>query len=325
MASLTLNGVTVPVQSWEQPAPAVLGDRGRGTSGRSESAVRKRKRIRRGRTTPMAKADAEALGHLLEGEGDSWSFDATLYSARGLGPSSGTTGLITGGKYGSGVTVSNLTYAVPTPSAWTLMGWRRNGTGYGDATWHHWLRLSSGTKYRDGVATAAEPGLNVSGAVMNVYSVADPAVVAPWQPFTGYAAGARILSPDGVVFASPGGNGSGSADEPFWEDAPTPGDEVEEDPGGPAYIWVNANDGDFDDVVFLPYLVPTSWVSQLYAEASARAWTAQPYLRAAGDLVNPAAVAVKGRVTGVTPAAHKRAGTFERGGRALAFELLERG
>lgn len=344
MPALTLNGITVPVdvRSWEQPAPAVLGDRGRGTSGRSESAIRKRKRLRRGRTTALAKADAEALGHLLEGEGDAWGFDSNLYSARGLGPSLADTSSVVGlfQKWGAGAVQvgppSSLQYSVGSSGSWTVMYWKRPiDFFYGlPSVTDHFLHTSTGLNYRNGVSftpvTTGEPHdryvyASCSGGLLTLHSVVD--VIPYWDAGDTYSIGDLVVtigfSGAYRVFAVTGGSGFPGS-EPDWDSASGLEDSISD--GNLDYSDYDVQGYAFyDELVFLPFAVPSSWAAQLYAEHSTRAWTSPPYVRAAGDLVNPAAVVVKGKVTGVTPVAHKRAGTFERGGQALAFELMERG
>lgn len=331
MPALTLNGVTVPVaiDAWERPEDVVLGEVSRGTSGRAESAVRKRKAPLRGRTAPLGATEAGALRGLVEGLGYSWSFDADLYSAQGLAPASGSYSSVAG-KHGNGIQLpaAGLSYPVGAGAAWSVLGWKvTSGLG----TWHHFVRLSTGSKYKNGVATAEGGGLNVAGANL-ILSLYDAAGLSAWHAEgiggAGYPVGSRVVEGGDVYqvrdFVPPHAD---PAVEPVWASAPSPGDEVEEDAaglyGGP-FIWVNAADINFDDVVFLPYVTPAAWVPMLYAEASARAWTAQPNLRASGDLVSPVRL-VQGRVSGAQPVAHKRAGTFERGGQAVSFELLEKG
>lgn len=324
MPALTLNGVTVPVAltSWERPEDVVLGGLGPGTSGRLESSIRKRKAPYRGRTPPLAAADALAFRGLVEGLGQSWTFDSHLYSARGLGPSYSIGCTVeAGGKYGSRLKIAGgslLTYALPgSATAWTVVFWKRaQGTG----TWEHFVVLGSGAKYKNGESTTEDPLVTYDGTTLSILS---PGAFynqgEPWIALNDYALNQYTLDADFLgVFQVTTDNGSSGASEPAWDY--TFGNTTVDDD----LVWTSrgTTTGYFDDLAYLPYQVPATWPPQLYAEAAARAWTAQPNVRANGDLVSPARL-VQGRVTGAQPVAHHCAGTFERGGEALAVELVE--
>lgn len=79
---LTLNGVRVPVATWQRDFEAV-GDAGRAFSGAYRSSRRALKRVWSIETAPLSRADAEALAAILQGRGDAWTFDDDLYSAKG--------------------------------------------------------------------------------------------------------------------------------------------------------------------------------------------------------------------------------------------------
>jgi hypothetical protein len=107
---------------------------------------------------PLSGSDAFAWENLLVGEGHHFAFDASLYSSKGLGPSSssGATQVAGTPKYGAGVlrlaaTTGTITYPAAanssggTPS-WTVMVWR-----FETAVWHHYVVTSAGHKWFDGV------------------------------------------------------------------------------------------------------------------------------------------------------------------------------
>lgn len=288
MPALTLNGITIPValDQWSRLEPMLIGEEGRAFSGAELNNVRAWKEGWRAQLTPQAAATAAALRGLARGEGFSWSFDSDFYADRkGLGPASGTGSIHASvGKYG-GHSLSMptaLTYAVGAGSAWTLLGWQRDPAG----TWQHYIRLSAGGDYKNGAATSDAIGFSISGANLVFTYLYDTTGIAAWQPTHVYSPGDQVAE-GGKIFETQDTTSGSNPDEPDWASAPNPGDEVEEDgPGiwGGPWIWTNTpNVTIFDDVVFLPYLVPTSWVTQLYAEAAARAWTPLPRLRLAGD------------------------------------------
>ena len=79
--------------------------------------------------------DQIPLAGLISGEGHHWSFDANLYSSKGLGPNSGYTVTMsaTGGKVGGHVQVTSgqtLTYNYATSSDFTMLVWKENGGAY---------------------------------------------------------------------------------------------------------------------------------------------------------------------------------------------------
>lgn len=66
---------------------------------------------------------------------------------------------------------------------------------------------------------------------------------------------------------------------------------------GAGYFWLGGQAGftDFDDAVGLPFKVPDSWISEMFAWHSARAWSALPFLTAGGTFAS-AEVRVLGEV-----------------------------
>lgn len=331
MPHLTLNGVALGATELVRPASELIGEEGRAHSGADMSSVRARKGRWRARVEPHLQATAHAIRGLVQGDGYSWSFDTDLYADRkGLGPSSGTGTLLGGAKYGSTcltlTTAAGITYPVGAGSNWTVLGWKRN---FIDAAWHHFIRLSSGAKYKDGSTTTEGTGFSVSGADLIITPVHNTGGLLAWAP-NGYSVGDLVVE-SGMVFqvGDDVPNHGDPGVEPNFAGAVDPGDEVEEDPGGlygGPWIWVNAGDCQVDDVMFLPYLVPSDWISQLYTEAAARAWTSLPRLRLSGDVaaqLSGTAATVVGSVSDTPTLMGQMDGSFRTTLEPLDFELRE--
>jgi hypothetical protein len=300
MAALLLNGIALPValDQISRLEPMLIGEEARAFSGADLTSVRGWKEGWKAKLTPQAAATAAALRGLVKGDGFSWSFDTDLYAdLKGLGAASGS-GLFVAGKYGNALsTYQTMTFAVGASSAWTIAGWVfKSSLGI----WHHYIRLSSGAKYKDGASTAEDPLMDVSGANL----VLSPAVTlggaVAWAPSTVYAIGDKVLE-SGVVWVQETGTNGTNTVEPTWSTAL--GAEVEEDGGGGfggPWIWRGSNTG-YDDLRFLPFVVPSTWPAQMYAEASARAHPALHRLRLAGDAtagLNAGYATVVGKLVG---------------------------
>ncbi len=113
-------------------------------------------------TVPLSLADALAWWSFFTGEGETWSFDSSLYGSKGTGPS-GTTGTAVqsagSAKYGAGKlslsASSSITWDDATRNSfgrlavWTVSVWRNAGS------WTHYVVNSSGQKWVDGVRNDA--------------------------------------------------------------------------------------------------------------------------------------------------------------------------
>jgi hypothetical protein len=80
---------------------------------------------------------------------------------------------------------------------------------------------------------------------------------------------------------------------------------------------------DFDDLVVLPYLMPSGWVADVYAEHSAQAWAPVPRLRLTGDLVPGAPLTVSGGPGDGGRIPSVQSGSFDLTAETLEFELRE--
>lgn len=162
MPFFTIHGMEVPVadKSWKAD-PLIVGER----RARSVGAARIRTQIARkyrytGKTPFLDPADAAWIVDLLNGEGDSWSFESNIYSAKGL-LWSGTVPVRqnTNVKFGTwaGEAASGTTSTFSPGYAGldkTVLFWRRPGAGAFD---HYALTRTSGgtlTEYKNGVVGA---------------------------------------------------------------------------------------------------------------------------------------------------------------------------
>lgn len=88
MSYLALNGLEIPVSAARGRIKRVeIGKRGRSFKGRYQSSIRKRLYDYDYVTTQITSDEIDALSSWIEGAGQVWSFDSTVYSSGGLGPS----------------------------------------------------------------------------------------------------------------------------------------------------------------------------------------------------------------------------------------------
>lgn len=83
----------------------------------------------------------------------------------------------------------------------------------------------------------------------------------------------------------------------------------------------DGTDFSFDDMVVVPYLMPSSWVSSVYTLHNSQAWSALPRLYASGDFAS-SAVTVRGKVTDVRAIRYAPSGTITNG-YTIQFTLRE--
>lgn len=293
MAVLTLNGIAVPAALDEvsRLAPELIGEEGRAFSGADLTNVRAYKEGWRAKLTPQTATAGAAFRGLALGLGYSWSFDtaAGLYADRkGLGPSLSTGCAVgAGGKYGERVKVnggSRLGYAISgSATKWTCLFWKKSqATG----TWEHFIVQGDGTKHKNGATTAEEPLVSYDGTTLYFlspgyfYATLNGAGI--WTATTGYAVDDHVMSTNLATLlklTSEGSTSTSGGSEPAWNTAygATTTDNT--------MTWTSQGEaaGYFDDALFWPFLLPSTWPAQLYAEANARAWTPLPRLRLAGD------------------------------------------
>lgn len=153
MPALVINGITVPVgaDSLSRSVEEV-GERTRAFDGTAVLNRRWQKRVLELAIPVASQVDQLAWMALLRGEGHSWSFDANVYSAKGL-PLSGATATVGNtsptAKYGGGrlsTGASSVGAACKLGPAWTVMAWWWNGSA-----WVHHVVNSLGQKWANGV------------------------------------------------------------------------------------------------------------------------------------------------------------------------------
>lgn len=155
MAFLTINGiaVSVAVGTFKEKVRDI-GETVVAYSGDMSRARLASKRDISFETTPMSQAEAYALEMMVRGTGETWSFDTSLYSHKGNGPSNATGCSVTStykkhGASSMSVTSGNFfeankdtcTYV----SGMTALTWFRDSAG---GTWTHYVvvkRASSST------------------------------------------------------------------------------------------------------------------------------------------------------------------------------------
>lgn len=328
MPTLRLNGIEVPALiDGASVGPFLVRDDARGPGGGLAGTERVRKREWRFRTKPLRQADAEAWRGLIAGLGHVWKFDADFFSAKALGPlaSSGDAHISGGAKFGSYARTAAIGgfvefAALTAGSPWTLARFMHERDGGG---WVHWVSTSAGEKWLNGAASSGDPYATVStaGAVKIWAKHAKDGVTASWAASTAYALGAKI-------FGSASGlgqtlevttAGTSGATQPTWSDV------LGATHADGTVVWTNRGRADLfaDDLVVLPYVVPSAWVSELYAWHNANPWSALPRLRADGDIIRGGPIDVIGRVEEIAHVPFHDAGAWTPGGESFAFRLLE--
>ncbi|NVJ05219.1 hypothetical protein HUW63_08210 [Myxococcus sp. AM001] len=164
MPYLALSGIPVPVSmsSGLRYSPVLLGEKVRTFNGFPRSSARRKLMSYEGGTGPLALAEASALRALIDGEGDSWSFEVDTTSSRGLWPSTtGTLGrLAVPSRYGDAglylPSAASITWPTQLGAEWTVGFWVRPYIEGG--VWRHYVQRSDGSLYVDAVAPAPAEG-----------------------------------------------------------------------------------------------------------------------------------------------------------------------
>lgn len=313
MAGLKLCGVAVPITEASR-SDYFAEDRARAFDGTPRAVVRARKRELQLRAGVKSANWTDALRRLVNGEGHAWSFDADLYSSKGLGHSAGSASIIGGGgKYVSGIDVAASVAFPISASAGTVLAWKRLGDA---STWEHFIRIGSST-YKNGVLATSEDmsWLNTSGVLE----------LKAWAPIAWTASAPRSL---GALTRPTTANGrtyrcttagTTGATEPTW---PTTYGATVAD-GTVVWTDIGPTTIRFDELVYLPFAVPSDWTSQLYAEHDARAFPALPRLRAEGDLIHAGPLTVLGQSGSADVLSYMDGGALVAAGESLSFGLSE--
>lgn len=335
MATWVLSGVNMDAYlsaTSGQGVPDIVGGERPSFGGGLRTDVAALKRTWAATTVPSLGEVAEGIRRMVDGLVDAWSFEADTYSARGLvlsassGAVVGTTAPKHGGKGlqdgGNRLAYAEWAGALPAGAPWTLMLWRADGP-YASPQHRHWIRTSAGGLWVEGVAAASPPACaEVDAAGKLIIRGRDKQEnLGTWASATTFLGGTRIsVVVGGTVYIFQSGGGISGGSPPSW---PTTYNATVVDN---TITWRNDGRGGLlaDDAVLLPFVAPSSWISQLYAEHAARAWVA-PHLRMTGDAASTAgnAVLVRGVETSARGALHKRSGATQRTGKVVQFRLLE--
>jgi len=310
---LDINGVQVSVADGSFADDVIdIGDRDRAVDG---SLIQTRVTLKQKYTFTTAlgaivPADGVAWRQFINGYGHHWGFGSSVYSGKGLGPSgpsalyvqSGAGGRwagmlqVDGSPYSGGVFqvaptgLDSITNAAGNFNV-TVMFWARAQDG---VTWNHYvLTLSPTTVYKNGVLASADADTNCftessgppSWFEFKEYGYTQNSNVAvpTWVATHAYAANAYVQPTAGhangrlyQVTAGGGGNSGGS--EPTW---PTVLGNTVVDGAitwtdrGPISLFIS-------DLVVLPFIVPTSWISSLYTFMNTQAYPDNPLLYCSG-------------------------------------------
>jgi len=176
-----------------------IGDSDRTVGGAMIRSIRATKRTWTITTPPLAPALADAIKHLLAGDGDVWHFNESgsdwQWSVKGVGKASGSGTSLVAGKFGRGVRIAaagQVTFTTNTGAVWSVMLYYYTG-----GAWHHYIVRSDGAKWVDGVSnnaastpfianTSTTTTLGDSGAAGN--QDFDDMVVLPYLVHAGMAA-----------------------------------------------------------------------------------------------------------------------------------------
>ncbi|QSQ19329.1 hypothetical protein JY651_28785 [Pyxidicoccus parkwayensis] len=160
MAFLALSGIPLMcLKSWRYQ-PTLMGTKARAFSGFPYSSVRKTLMTYSAETAPLKLADAALLRALINGDGDSWSFDTSTVSSRGLiATMTGTVAVEAGGaRFGTGQLKMQpgaaVSWATGLGAEWTVAYWAKLTTA---SAWTHYIHRPGRFIARSGVLNAATP------------------------------------------------------------------------------------------------------------------------------------------------------------------------
>jgi len=294
MPFMTLNGVTVPVAAdsfvdvYERTSPISV----RSAGGVRLDSMQRNPATWSARTTIRSRDEINALRRLVDGHGHIWGFnDSSSLSSTGLAEDVGSVFTLnaSGGKFGGRCTVSSG------QAFYAALGERmfdRPWTSSRGWTIACFKKLAAGdggdgSTYFHHVATGA--------VTVTRGASANPASV------TQYRNGA-----------------AGSFSMGNWISVTTDGRI-----GIHGYSNANATAAyDYDELLVLPFVLPSTWAAGLYAFHNANAWPSIPRLRLGGDcVVTP--VDVVGQSGAVAQHNVRLGGVHTSTARSLAFDLFE--
>ena len=289
MSFLTVNGVDVPVAMSWKGVDAPIGDDVRAFSGRLLSRRRAVARSWDVKTPPLSFSEAEAIRALVMGYGDAWSFDADLYSGKGLagwataGPAYVSFGQSTAqSKFGGGsaLLVTNgggaeayadiNNYPLAAGVSYTLCGWIYSALTTGVAELHAYERNAANAVVADHGSSPAVPNTSTWTFV----SLTGTAVAATTHLTLRLHA---VNTPNGDVH--------------------------------------------YDDLTFIPAALTTTQLTAI--QNHGKAFTPPPDVLVEGDMVGGEAVLCRAADLKMDDAPHYNA-SWQAAGRTLTFTLKER-
>lgn len=269
---LRVNGIEAPVlvdSASHKPNPFAESERAEdGSMLINRRVIKESYRLTLAHRTPT---EAIAWRRYLMGEGHYWSFDTSVYSSKGLGPS-----LLTGGTIGSS-----------SPAPWLGAGRLNFALGAGNQAN---FGISPGVTQTQGVT--AMVARNVAGGGWNHYVKDSAGNVWTNGVLTGTASWFNLTTIGGLVNI---GADAGNAIA-------------------------------YDELVILPFLIPSDWPAQLYAyQLAGSQHSALAQLKVDGDLVdaNLLTRTVVGSVGDMKLMPATLGGTFYQSVRTVDVELEE--
>jgi hypothetical protein len=286
MLFCVLNGITVPVSVRKAGGSMLLvGDRSRTSTGYPRETVVGRRGQWAFGTPLKTRTEMLALRGLIDGDGFHCGYEVDVNADAGLVPTAGSpTPSISGviGRYGKYVLVgSSLTYALAVGADWTVLSvalYHQNSSSYVQR-----IVRSDGAKWVAGVRTDGSDTGFLSVTSTGVQLLGPGRNSTAWAATTAYTVGQQVrevASANGGYFECTVAGTSGGA-EPTWVRT-TIGVSTTTDG---TVTWVYKGDWQVrvEDLVFLPFRLPDSWVAQVNTEHSRRGWSALPKLRATGN------------------------------------------
>lgn len=190
MAKLALSGINLGAMMAKAFDPKItlrdVGDVATAVDGSTRVTRSARKYDTVFKSVPLSVSDAAAWRSLITGEGETWTFDSSLYGSKGLGPSSSTntsqsagSAKFGAGKLSVGATTGTITWTAAAANAfgrsseWTVGVWRFEG-----AVWVHYVVRSDAAKWVDGVRNdgASTTWLTVSSGNVTIANSTGAAV-----------------------------------------------------------------------------------------------------------------------------------------------------
>lgn len=157
MASFTIHGYEYDIASWSRTPELVGNVRRRTSSGKMIQSRIARKTQFRASTPVLDPTVTAPLIDLLHGDGHVWSFDADVYSSKGMGWSTVPARDSVNFKFGvsamTAASAGTYTAAYTDETVRTVLYWRRPGSGSFNAYAHVLSGATTTAKYKNGATT----------------------------------------------------------------------------------------------------------------------------------------------------------------------------